>query len=142
MSEYITALEREIDSKFRLTGAECLECGTINYPFVRVGSSEKIVCRSCGKRSDFKPKKLSRRGKIYSFIVVKVAPMGFENEVPYAIAVVELDDGVRVIARLTDVTPNPEVIKVGMRVRAVFRKLREIKNGEIEYGFKFKPEEE
>ena len=60
---------------------------------------------------------------------------------PYPLAMVELDEGARVTAQIVDVTP--ELVKRGMHVKAVFRKLGEdSESGIIYYGTKFAPVDE
>ena len=54
------------------------------------------------------------------------------------VGIVELEEGVKVIAQLTDIFP--EEVYEGMPVEMVFRKIREAgADGIIEYGFKFRP---
>jgi uncharacterized OB-fold protein len=43
---------------------------------------------------------LSGKGKVVSYTVTYVAPMGYENEVPYVVAMVELDEGCWILGRL------------------------------------------
>ena len=64
--------------------------------------------------------------------------MGYEKVVPYVVALIELDDGSRVISQLVDV----EVDKIthGMAVEFTFRKVTEDGSaGIIQYGYKFRP---
>jgi hypothetical protein len=57
---------------------------------------------------------------------------------PYLVALVELDDGVRVLSQLVDIEPIK--VKTGMRVEAAFRRVKVDGNsGIIEYGYKFRP---
>ena len=81
---------------------------------------------------------LSGRGEIYSYTVMYNVPQGFEEQKPYAVALVKLDEGPMVTAQLTDV--EHKEIKIGMRVEMVTRKLREDGDeGQIIYGYKFRP---
>jgi uncharacterized OB-fold protein len=65
-------------------------------------------------------------------------PHGFEDQKPYTIALVRLDEGPMVTAQLTDV--NLGDVRIGMRVEMVTRKLREEgPEGQIIYGYKFRP---
>ena len=65
-------------------------------------------------------------------------PQGFEEQKPYVIAIVQLDEGPMVTAQLTDI--NHEAVAIGMRVEMVTRKLREEgSEGQIVYGYKFRP---
>lgn len=81
---------------------------------------------------------LSGRGEIYSYTVMYNVPQGFEEQKPYTVALVKLDEGPMVTAQLTDV--DHKEVKIGMRVEMVTRKLREDGDeGQIIYGYKFRP---
>ena len=81
---------------------------------------------------------LTGRGEVYSFTTMYNVPKGFEEQKPYSVALIKLDDGPMVTAQLTDVA-SPE-IHIGMRVEMVTRKLREEGDeGQIIYGYKFRP---
>ncbi len=43
---------------------------------------------------------LSGRGKLYSQTVVHAAPAVFQDEVPYRVGIVDLDEGVRIATRV------------------------------------------
>lgn len=84
------------------------------------------------------PRSLSGRGEVYSFSTMYNAPRGYEEQRPYTIALIKLDDGPMVTAQLTDVSHDD--VKIGLRVEMVTRKLREDgEEGQIIYGFKFRP---
>lgn len=81
--------------------------------------------------------KFSGEGIIYSYTVVQDAPTSFEEQAPYILALVKLDEGAIVTAQLTDVDV---AIEIGDRVEMVTRKLStEGKQGTIVYGYKFRP---
>jgi len=81
---------------------------------------------------------LSGTGTIYSFSIMYNVPQGYEEQKPYVIAIVQLDEGPMVTAQLTDI--NHAEIAIGQRVEMVTRKLREEGNeGQIVYGYKFRP---
>jgi uncharacterized OB-fold protein len=81
---------------------------------------------------------LSGRGEVYSFSTMYNAPQGYEEQKPYTIALVRLDEGPMVTAQLTDVDNSD--VRIGMRVEMVTRKLREEgAEGQIIYGYKFRP---
>jgi len=50
------------------------------------------------------------------------APAGFEENVPYTVAVVKLAEGPMVTAQLTDLGAEP--VKIGMPVEMVTRRIR------------------
>lgn len=81
---------------------------------------------------------LGGKGTVWSYTVMYNVPGGYDDQKPYAVALVRLDDGPMVTAQLTDV--NNDAIAIGMRVEMVTRKLREDGDeGQIIYGFKFRP---
>jgi uncharacterized OB-fold protein len=79
----------------------------------------------------------SGRGTVYSYTTLLEAPEGYEEQAPYIIALVQLDEGVIVTAQLTDVD-GP--VTIGDHVEMVTRKLTtEGERGVIVYGYKFRP---
>lgn len=81
---------------------------------------------------------LSGRGVVYSYSTMYNVPRGFEEQRPYTVALIKLNDGPMVTAQLTDVAPDE--VKIGMPVEMVTRKLREDgPEGQIIYGYKFRP---
>lgn len=75
-------------------------------------------------------------GELYSFTTLQEPPEGFEDQAPYVLALVKLDEGPLVTAQLTDVD-GP--LEIGDRVEMVTRKLStEGGKGMIVYGYKFR----
>jgi uncharacterized OB-fold protein len=69
--------------------------------------------------ANFTWRETSGRGRIYSFVVYhRVYHPAFERDVPYAVAIVELDEGPRLLANIVG-TP-PEDVRCDMRVNVVF----------------------
>lgn len=91
----------------RLTGIRCGECGELAIP-------PKEFCPSCGKRA-WAAVALDGTGDVASFTVIRVAPRGFTGDVPYAVAVVRLREGVSLIGRVVDIPLD--ALAVGMPVR-------------------------
>ncbi len=126
---------REIPGRYNLIGSECKNCGKIYFP----KRSLCPVCRrqSLGKMAD---RSICRKGEIYTFTVIYDAPDCNNRLKPYAAAMIRTDDGVMVTGQIADADLNE--IKIGMRVRAVLRKLdSDGASGVIHYGFKFVPDE-
>ncbi len=81
---------------------------------------------------------LSGHGEVYSFSTMYNVPQGYEDQKPYTIALIKLDEGPMVTAQLTDI--DDDKVKIGLRVEMVTRKLREDGDeGQIIYGYKFRP---
>ena len=94
----------------KLLGLKCQECGTITVP-------PMMVCRQCASL-DMEIIELKGRGKIQTFAPVFVAAEGREDEVPYIIVLVELDEGPWIMGNLTGVDPNKATMEViGKRVK-------------------------
>ncbi|MEM2281980.1 MAG: Zn-ribbon domain-containing OB-fold protein [Candidatus Hadarchaeales archaeon] len=119
---------REIPSRYNLIGTRCTNCGKVFFP-------PRYLCSSCGRKGSLQPYKVKGRGRIVSFTKVHVPAPGFEKQAPYFLALIELEEGCRVLAQLTDVSGE---VKIGDEVEMVFRKISE--EGEIIcYGYKARP---
>jgi uncharacterized OB-fold protein len=119
---------REIPQRYRYEAARCRACGKVHFP-------PRTVCRGCRGR-DFEKVVLPKDGKIETFTVIRVAPTGFADEAPYAVGIVRLTNGVRVMAQVVDA--RPEEIAIGDRVRLEFRRLKDDgPSGILCYGYKF-----
>ncbi|MBM4168223.1 MAG: Zn-ribbon domain-containing OB-fold protein [Ignavibacteria bacterium] len=118
---------REIPQRYQLVAARCTSCGTIGFP-------PRRVCKHCRGRQ-FEPTKLDSDGKILTFTIIRVGADRFSKQTPYAVAVIELNDGTRLTAQVTDC--ELESLEIGQKVRLVFRKIQEDgKAGILCYGYK------
>jgi uncharacterized protein len=101
-------------SASRLMVQKCSECGTNRFP-------AQELCSNClSSAASWVP--VSGRGEVYSFNVMhQVYHPGFASEVPYAVVVVKLEEGPKVVSNLVGVKPS--AIKCGMPVEVVFDKL-------------------
>lgn len=91
-------------------------------------------------RPEIAPNRFSGRGEIYSFTTVYEAPEGFQDQVPYVVALVRLEEGPLVTAQLTDL--GDKMPEIGMQVEMVTRRLKvsgDPRRGLIIYGYKFRP---
>jgi uncharacterized OB-fold protein len=88
-------------------------------------------CQDCGRHyfypRDFCPSclssnvdwvKASGRGTLYSFTVCHRPAQGFEDDVPYNIVLVELEEGIRMMS--TVVGCSEDDLKIGMAVEAIY----------------------
>jgi len=60
----------------------------------------------------------SGKGTIYSYTVVHQSPAAFADIVPYVVALINLDEGVRLMSRVVDSAPAD--VKIGAPVEVVF----------------------
>lgn len=124
---------REQASRYNLIGAKCNNCGKIYFPPID-------LCLDCHRASIGKisKTKLSGYGEVVTWTVVHDGPDDFKMQIPYIVAIIQLEEGPRVTGQLVDCDPSQ--IKIGMKVQSCFRKIREEgKSGVIHYGYKFMP---
>lgn len=122
---------RNINQRYNIIGTHCKTCNADFFP-------ERLICPNCRRKGQLIEKQMPRTGKVYSYTKVFVPPSGFETQVPYYLALVKLDNGVTLLSQLVDV--EDAEIKIGLEVKAVFRKIFEDGHeGVIAYGFKFTP---
>jgi hypothetical protein len=116
--------------RYRLVGEVCNRCGAKLFP-------PRDVCPECSKPA-YEPFQFSGNGEVYSYTTLYNAPEGFEEFVPYTVALVKLEEGPMLTAQLTDV--EPDEVQIGLPVEMVTRKVREEgEDGMIVYGYKFRP---
>jgi uncharacterized OB-fold protein len=104
-----TASFWEATARGQLVLARCQTCGWWHSPPLE-------RCRKCAGPTVFEP--VQGTGTVYTFIVQRQpAVVGYFDQVPYTVAIVELDDqaDLRLPGRLIDV--EPEDVSIGMRVR-------------------------
>jgi uncharacterized protein len=119
------------NQRYKLVGEVCPHCEAKLFP-------PRDVCPECGLEA----KTLytfSGRGEVYSFTTVYDAPSGYEENAPYTVALVRLEEGPLVTAQLTDLDDRP--VEIGTPVEMVTRRLRSDgdERGMIVYGYKFRP---
>ena len=102
-----------------LTYQKCRSCGAlIWYP--------RMHCTQC-LSSDLETLTASGLGTIYSFSVVRQSyhPF-FRNLVPYAVAYVDLDEGIRMLTNVTGVDDPVNELKIGQAVKLVWEEHEEL----------------
>ncbi len=118
---------REIPQRYRLEAGKCKKCGYVAFP-------PRLVCPECGHR-EFDNIRLKPSGKILSYTIVHVASDAFATQTPFAVGIIETDDGARMTAQIVDC--QPDEVKIGKRVRLMLRKIQtDGKAGIYQYGYK------
>jgi len=121
---------REIPQHHRLEAGKCKKCGKHYFP-------PRMVCHDCHGR-EFETVQLDRQGKVVTFTVIRIAPAQFADQAPYAMGIIEVDPGIRLMTQIVDC--DPDHIEIGMPVKLEFREV--IADGEagiIAYGYKAVP---
>ncbi len=121
---------REIPARYRYEAGQCAKCGKIYFP-------ARLVCGKCRNRT-FTKVVLPTEGEVETFTVIHVAPTGFGDQVPYAVGIVKLTNGVKITTQIVDC--DLAKLAIGDRVRLEFRRLsQDGESGIICYGYKFVP---
>ncbi len=124
------------DPEPALKASRCAQCGEVSFP-------RQASCPACASdRTDEIP--LSRRGTLWTWTVQRfpppsppyAGPRGSDFE-PFGVGYVELPEGVRVEARLTE--NDPEKLRIGMEMELVIEKFDETADGVERMAFAFRP---
>ena len=90
----------------------CTSCGEFYfYP--------RPFCPRC-LSADVQWVTVSGRARLHSYVINHRAAPGFEAEAPYVIAIVELEEGPRMMANLVGVEPRPERLPLDMDLEVDF----------------------
>jgi hydroxymethylglutaryl-CoA synthase len=107
-----------------LLGARCVDCGTINTP-----PSIHPHCLTCAG-DKFEDVPLSRNGTVHTYVINHTMPAPFEAPLP--LAVLDLDDGARVMLQ---VASDGTDIEIGSPMELVLRRYAH-ERGVPVYGYK------
>lgn len=119
----------------RLLGSRCATCGTPYFP-------RTTLCRhpDCS-HSAVEDVEFGGRGTLWSFSIQSYPPPPparyDEPYVPYAVAVVDLDDGLRVVGRVD--VEDPSTLTVGSAVELVVGPLAHEEDGSVLVSWMFRP---
>jgi uncharacterized protein len=104
--------------RHRLEIPQCLACNrSFFYP--------RAICPHCGSR-DIGWTEASGEGTLHSFCIQFSSGVpGLKEATPFITALVDLDDGPRLMSLLVGVDPDPERIHCGTRVRVDFHDLND-----------------
>ena len=106
----------EACARHELVLQRCGACGTVRW-------HPRALCPAC-LSGETEYVRSTGRGTVYTFTVTRQnQAAGFRDELPYVLAYVELDEGVRM---LTNVVGTPvEEVRIGMPVEVVFEDVDE-----------------
>ena len=95
---------------------KCIKCGELHLATV-------YFCKKCGSKG-FSNSTIKGAGKVVTYTIMTVPPAGFEDLVPYAWVVMELDDTSEFInpIRISGFLPNiqkPKDLPIGTAVKVI-----------------------
>jgi uncharacterized OB-fold protein len=116
-----------------LMGTRCRACGEVSFG--------KIVgCQQC-QSEDLDDIALSRQGKLYSYTIIRNRPPGDykgpEPFEPFAVGLVELPEGIRILAPIAGC--NFEELRIGMELELSIEEFYEDESGRTVLTYKFRP---
>ncbi len=106
----------------KIMGTKCKNCGEIFFP-------PRADCYKC-LPGDIEWFEVAGEGKLVSFSKLQYGPVGFDEDLPYSIAMLDYGD-YKVFGRIADDIPESE-LKIGMEMKTVANKLP---NGQLNYVF-------
>jgi uncharacterized OB-fold protein len=121
---------RHYPQTYRLEASQCKKCDKTFFP-------PRLVCSACSGR-EFETFAMKRTGTVLTHTVVRTPAPEYSGEAPFAVGIIQMDDGPRLTTQIVDVPM--EDIKIGMSVRLEFRRsYEEGEAGIIQYGHKAVP---
>lgn len=93
----------------RLLIQRCVDCGVLRHP-------PRPMCPSCNSLA-WNTLEASGRGTVHSFVMPQHPQFPF-MEYPYIVALVDLEEGPRLVSNLREI--NPEDAAIGMPVEAFY----------------------
>jgi uncharacterized OB-fold protein len=105
-------------SEDKLMGSRCSKCGVLSVP-------PRSICIKC-YGTEMEWVEMKGNGKLAAFTSIAIGPPfmikeGYDRKHPYVSGVVELEEGVRVVARIEGVDGSkPETIKIGTPLQVEF----------------------
>ena len=118
----------------KLMGSKCKKCGALFLP-------PRPICIKC-HGAEMEWGEMKGKGKLVAFTCIAVGPPfmieeGYDRKHPYVSGVVELEEGVRIDARIEEVDGNkPETIEIGMPLAMKFLHRGEGENLRTYLGFR------
>lgn len=97
-------------SQKKLMGGKCRKCGKIHLP-------PRPLCDKC-LSTEFEWVELPKTGKLLTYTIIHVAPTQFQNMAPYAVGIIQLENGVKIPGMIKGVSLDK--IKVGMSLKMEF----------------------
>jgi len=90
----------------KLMASKCQKCGKIHLP-------PRPLCSNCYSQQ-FTWVTISGRGKLLTYTVIHVAPQQFQALTPYAVGIVELENGLKIPGMIQEIVQ--EQLKIGMEL--------------------------
>jgi uncharacterized OB-fold protein len=90
----------------KLLGGKCKKCGKVHLP-------PRPLCDGCYS-TDFEWTEISTKGELLTYTVIYIAPTQFQSMAPYAMGIVQLENGLKIPGMIRGVPLDQ--IKIGMKL--------------------------
>ena len=97
-------------SQGKLMGGKCKKCGKIHLP-------PRPLCDKCFSK-EFEWTEIPQKGKLLTYTIIHVAPPQFQQMAPYAVGIIQLENGLKIPGMIREVAP--EQIRIGMTLTIAF----------------------
>lgn len=94
----------------------CIACDRAYFP-------PRPFCPACGSRK-VAVIEASGKGRLYSYVINHMAAPGYTP--PFIVAVVMLDEGVKMMSNILDCAPDPEALELDMPLEVTFEQRGDI----------------
>jgi len=94
----------------KLMAGKCLKCGKMHLP-------PRPLCDNCYS-TNFEWVEAPKNGKLLTYTVIHIAPTQFQNLAPYAVGIVELENGLRIPGMIQGASQDQ--LKIGMPLTVDF----------------------
>ncbi|MEM3770537.1 MAG: Zn-ribbon domain-containing OB-fold protein [Candidatus Bathyarchaeia archaeon] len=102
-------------SQKKLIGGKCRKCGKIHLP-------PRPLCDKC-LSIEFEWVEMPKTGKLLTYTIIHVAPTQFQNMAPYAVGIIQLENGVKIPGIIRNVPLDK--IRVGMPLKMKFEETQQ-----------------
>jgi uncharacterized OB-fold protein len=92
----------------KLMAGKCMHCGKIHLP-------PRPLCDRCFHQ-EFTWQEIAGKGKLVTYTIIHVAPEQFQAMAPYAVGIVQLENGLKLPGMITSATQ----LRVGMELTIDF----------------------
>jgi hypothetical protein len=94
----------------KLMAGKCTQCGKTHLP-------PRPLCDNCYSQT-FTWTQMPNKGKLLTYTVIHVAPEQSQEEAPYAVGIIQLENGKKLPGKITGIPHNH--LKVGMDLTVDF----------------------
>jgi uncharacterized OB-fold protein len=111
----------------KIKAKKCDICGLIQH-------YSHLRCLNC-RNEHFQEIEASGGCRLITFTILTAVPQEFLESKPYALGIVEFENGVRALGQIT----TQKNLKIGMTLKPIYTKICNNLDGEEIYGYRFEP---